>query len=87
MALRAAASSRALAVNAHGQPVGDSPAGSIEVGHLRYSPILQRSRDTAWHSILDSGWPRLDAAFRRSLDPADFGADGARKWLADLTAG
>jgi RimJ/RimL family protein N-acetyltransferase len=123
----------------------DPPAGSIEVGHLRYSPLLQRSvasteamylmmrrafelgyrryewkcdalnapsraaaarlgftfegvfrqavvvkqrnRDTAWYSILDSEWPRLDAAFRRWLAPANFGADGAQKErLSDLTA-
>ena len=49
--------------------------------------VKQRNRDTAWYSILDSEWPRLDAAFRRWLDPANFGADGAQKLrLSDLTA-
>ena len=49
--------------------------------------IKQRNRDTAWYSILDSEWPRLDAAFRRWLDPANFAADGAqRERLSDLTA-
>lgn len=115
----------------------DPAAGSIEVGHLRFSPLLQRSiasteamylmmkrafelgyrryewkcdalnapsraaaqrlgftfegifrqaivikrrnRDTAWFSILDSEWPRLDAAFRRWLDPENFAPDGAQK--------
>jgi len=115
----------------------DRAAGSIEVGHLRFSPTLQRSiasteamylmmkrafdlgyrryewkcdalnepsraaaerlgftfegvfrqavvvkgrnRDTAWYSILDSEWPRLDGAFRRWLDPANFAADGKQK--------
>jgi len=28
-----------------------------------------RSRDTAWYSIIDREWPRLDAAFRAWLDP------------------
>jgi RimJ/RimL family protein N-acetyltransferase len=119
--------------------------GSIEVGHLRFSPLLQRSRasteamylmmqrafalgyrryewkcdalnapsraaaerlgftfegifrqaivykgrnrDTAWLSILDGEWPRLDAAFRRWLEPANFAADGAQKRpLRDLVA-
>lgn len=123
----------------------DPAAGSIEVGHLRFSPLLQRSvasteamylmmkrvfelgyrryewkcdalnapsraaaerlgftfegvfrqaivvkrrnRDTAWFSILDSEWPRLDAAFRRWLDPANFAPDGAQRTsLSALTA-
>ena len=118
-------------------------AGSIEVGHLRFSPLLQRSpasteamyllmkrafalgyrryewkcdalnapsraaamrlgfvfegifrqaivykgrnRDTAWFSILDSEWPRLDVAFTRWLDPANFALDGRQKQrLRDL---
>ena len=120
-------------------------AGSIEVGHLRFSPLLQRSpasteamylmmkrafalgyrryewkcdalnapsraaaerlgfvfegifrqanvykgrnRDTAWLSILDCEWPRLDAGLARWLDPANFDAAGQqRRRLADLTA-
>ena len=142
----------AIVDRASGRAVGvaswlrvDPRAGSIEVGHLRYSPLLQRSiasteamylmmkrvfelgyrryewkcdalnapsraaaerlgftfegvfrqavvvkqrnRDTAWYAIIDSEWPRLDAAFRRWLDPANFGADGAQKErLSDLTA-
>jgi RimJ/RimL family protein N-acetyltransferase len=123
----------------------DPVAGSIEVGHLRFAPLLQRkiasteamylmmkrafelgyrryewkcdalnapsraaatrlgftfegifrqaivikhrNRDTAWFSILDSEWPRLDAAFRRWLDPANFAADGTQKLrLSQLTA-
>ena len=119
-------------------------SGSIEVGHLRFSPLLQRSpasteamylmmrrafelgyrryewkcdalnapsraaaqrlgftfegvfrqatvykgrnRDTAWFSILDTEWPRLDAAFRSWLDPANFDAEGRQRLrLRDLT--
>jgi hypothetical protein len=46
-----------------------------------------RNRDTAWFSILDSEWPRLDAAFRRWLDPENFDAAGKQKVrLSDLTA-
>jgi len=136
---------------ASGAPVGvasylriDPPVGVIEVGHLRYSPLLQqsvasteamylmmkrafdlgyrryewkcdalnapsraaalrlgftfegvfrqatvykrRNRDTAWFSILDTEWPRLDAAFQRWLDPANFHADGRQRLrLKDLT--
>jgi RimJ/RimL family protein N-acetyltransferase len=136
---------------ASGKPVGvasylrvEPKSGAIEVGHLRYSPLLQRSpasteamwllmkrvfelgyrryewkcdalnapsraaalrlgftfegvfrqatvykgrnRDTAWFSIVDQEWPRLDAAFRRWLDPANFDADGRQRLrLKDLT--
>lgn len=134
----------AIVDRASGRAVGvasylriEPAAGSIEVGHLRFSPLLQRSvasteamylmmqrafalgyrryewkcdalnapsraaavrlgftfegvfrqavvvkkrnRDTAWYSILDAEWPRLDAAFRRWLDPANFAADGAQR--------
>ena len=47
--------------------------------------IKQRSRDTAWYSILDSEWPALRTAFERWLDPANFDASGAqRARLEDL---
>ena len=112
----------------------DPANGSVEVGHLQFSPLLQRtpaatealylmmqhafelgyrrfewkcdalnaasrraagrlgftfegvtrqaavykgrSRDTAWHSILDAEWPALDAAFRAWLEPGNFDAGG-----------
>ena len=41
--------------------------------------IKQRSRDTAWYSILDSEWPALRTAFERWLDPANFDASGAQR--------
>ena len=116
----------------------DPANGSIEVGHLQFSPRLQRStaateamylmmkqafdlgyrryewkcdalnagsrraaerlgftfegvfrqavvykgrnRDTAWYSIIDSEWPRLDAAYRRWLDPANFDDAGRQRF-------
>ena len=123
----------------------DPANGSIEVGHLQFSPRLQRStaateamylmmkqafdlgyrryewkcdalnarsrraaerlgftfegvfrqavvykgrnRDTAWYSIIDSEWPRLDAAYRRWLDPANFDDAGQQRFsLADEIA-
>jgi RimJ/RimL family protein N-acetyltransferase len=46
-----------------------------------------RNRDTAWYSVIDSEWPRLDAGFRRWLDPGNFDAAGRpRSGLADLRA-
>lgn len=46
-----------------------------------------RSRDTAWYSIIDSEWPRLDAAFQRWLDPGNFDAEGRpRASLSSLRA-
>ncbi len=35
-----------------------------------------RNRDTAWFSVLDSEWPRLEAEFVRWLDPSNFDANG-----------
>jgi RimJ/RimL family protein N-acetyltransferase len=47
--------------------------------------IKQRSRDSAWYSILDSEWPSLRAGFERWLDPANFDDSGAqRARLEDL---
>jgi RimJ/RimL family protein N-acetyltransferase len=49
--------------------------------------VKQRSRDTAWYSILDSEWPALRTAFERWLDPANFDANGQqRARLEDLRA-
>ncbi len=123
----------------------DSSVGCIEVGHLSYSPLLQRkpaateamylmmqrafqqgyrryewkcdslneksraaaarlgfsfegifrqatiykqrSRDTAWHAVIDSDWPALEEAFKQWLDPSNFDELGIQKIrLADLTA-
>jgi RimJ/RimL family protein N-acetyltransferase len=123
----------------------DPANGSIEVGHLNYSPLLQRtpaateamylmmtrafalgyrryewkchslnapsraaalrlgftfegifrqaavvkgrSRDTAWHSIIDGEWPALKQAFEHWLAPANFDEQGAQRIrLADLMA-
>jgi RimJ/RimL family protein N-acetyltransferase len=36
----------------------------------------QRNRDTAWFSIIDSEWPRLQQAYVRWLAPANFDAEG-----------
>lgn len=44
-----------------------------------------RNRDTAWYSVIDSEWPRLEAGFRRWLDPGNFDATGRpRSGLAEL---
>jgi RimJ/RimL family protein N-acetyltransferase len=41
--------------------------------------IKQRSRDSAWYSILDSEWPALHSAFERWLDPGNFDVNGAQR--------
>jgi RimJ/RimL family protein N-acetyltransferase len=46
-----------------------------------------RNRDSAWFSIIDPEWPRLDAAYRRWLDPGNFDDKGhQRVSLADEIA-
>jgi RimJ/RimL family protein N-acetyltransferase len=49
----------------------------------------QRSRDTAWFSIIDSEWPALNEAFSRWLAPENFDAGGRQRqslsrWTAPL---
>ena len=46
-----------------------------------------RTRDTAWFSVIDSEWPALQAAFERWLHPANFDERGEQRTrLSDLTA-
>ena len=45
----------------------------------------QRSRDTAWYSIIDSEWPAARDAFEAWLAPDNFDGDGRqRRALAEL---
>lgn len=46
-----------------------------------------RSRDTAWYSVIDSEWPALKFAFERWLEPENFDEQGEQRTrLSDLTA-
>lgn len=45
----------------------------------------ERSRDTAWFSIIDSEWPKLREAFEAWLAPENFDAEGRqRRSLVEL---
>ncbi|MBT2794213.1 GNAT family N-acetyltransferase [Paraburkholderia strydomiana] len=47
----------------------------------------QRSRDTAWFSVIDSEWPALCPSYTRWLDNSNFDAEGRQvERLADLIA-
>ena len=49
-------------------------------GIFRQATIYkQRSRDTAWFSIIDTEWPSLRTEFNRWLDPENFDADGTQR--------
>ena len=49
-------------------------------GVFRQAAIYkQRSRDTAWYSIIDSEWPAVDAAFTHWLAPENFDAQGKQR--------
>ncbi len=49
-------------------------------GIFRQATIYkQRSRDTAWFSIIDSEWPSLQTEFNRWLDPSNFDADSMQR--------
>jgi hypothetical protein len=55
-------------------------------GVFRQATVYKgRNRDTAWFSIVDREWPRIDAGFRAWLDPANFDAAGRQRLrLRDL---
>ena len=61
--------------------------GFVYEGTFRQATVVRgRNRDTAWFSVTDTEWPRLKEAFRRWLDPANFGPDGhQRVALSSLT--
>lgn len=52
---------------------------SFEGVFRQHMVIKGLNRDTAWFALLDRDWPRVDAAFRAWLDPANLGADGRQK--------
>jgi hypothetical protein len=38
--------------------------------------VKGRNRDTAWFSIIDGEWPKVNAAFEEWLDDANIDGDG-----------
>lgn len=56
-------------------------------GIFRQATVYKgRSRDTAWFSVIDREWPRLERAFTTWLDPANFDDGGHQRIaLRDLT--
>lgn len=54
--------------------------GFVFEGVFRQHMVVKgKNRDTAWYAIVDSEWPRLQQAYRRWLDPANFDAEGGQK--------
>ncbi len=45
-----------------------------------------RNRDTAWFSILDRDWPRIQRGFEAWLDPSNFDDNGSQKTALDVSA-
>ena len=74
------------ALNAPSRAAAERLGFSFE-GIFRQATVYkQRSRDTAWYSIIDSEWPRLEEAFVKWLDPANFDGGQQRLRLSELTA-
>ena len=63
-------------------------SASLGRGHFRRAVIIRdRTRDTAWFSMIDEEWPALKAAYERWLAPENFDAKGRQKTrLSELTA-
>ncbi|MDB5978314.1 MAG: N-acetyltransferase [Nevskia sp.] len=57
-------------------------------GVFRQATVVKgRNRDTAWYSVVDGEWPKLQEAFLRWLAPDNFDTLGLQKLrLSDLTA-
>jgi RimJ/RimL family protein N-acetyltransferase len=74
------------ALNAPSRAAAERLGLSFE-GVFRQATIYKgRSRDTAWYSVIDKEWPRLQTAFLRWLDPFNFDPSGRQKLsLSDLT--
>ena len=54
--------------------------GFVYEGRLRHTMVRKgRNRDSDWLSMLDSEWPRHNAALRRWLAPENFDAQGRQK--------
>ncbi len=53
--------------------------GFVYEGTFRQATVVRgRNRDTAWFSVTDREWPQIKEAFRRWLEPSNFGPDGRR---------
>jgi hypothetical protein len=49
-------------------------------GHFPKAIVYKdRSRDTAWYSIVDDEWPQIRADFEAWLDPGNFDETGRQK--------
>jgi RimJ/RimL family protein N-acetyltransferase len=60
--------------------------GFAPEGVFRQDMVIKgRNRDTAWFSMLDREWPRIDGAFQAWLAPENFDAAGKqRRSLAEM---
>ena len=65
--------------------INPSNPGCTSASATRFT--YDRSRDTAWYSVIDSEWPRLRAVFERWLERDNFDASGLqRASLGDIRA-
>ncbi len=74
------------ALNGPSRRAADRLGFSFE-GIFRQAMVVKdRSRDTAWFSIVDREWPHIRDGFGQWLDPANFDADGRQhRRLSTLT--
>jgi RimJ/RimL family protein N-acetyltransferase len=74
------------ALNAPSRAAAERLGFSFE-GIFRQAIVYKnRSRDTAWYSVIDAEWPALERAFTAWLDPSNFDEAGVqRSRLAEIT--
>lgn len=59
---------------------------SFEGVFRQHTVVKGKNRDTAWYSIIDSEWPKIEAGFEEWLSQANQSGDGQVKSLAQCRA-
>jgi RimJ/RimL family protein N-acetyltransferase len=74
------------ALNAASRRAAERFGFTFEGIFRQHMVVKGRNRDTAWFSITDGEWPRIEAGFEAFLDPANFDEQGRqRRSLAECT--
>jgi RimJ/RimL family protein N-acetyltransferase len=74
------------ALNAPSRRAAERFGFTFEGIFRQHMVVKGRNRDTAWYSITDGEWPRIEAGFEAFLDPGNFDEQGRqRRSLAECT--
>jgi len=75
------------ALNAPSKRAADRLGFTYEGRHRAHLVVKGRMRETDWYSMIDSEWPRCQAAMIAWLDASNFAPDGtAKRGMAEIRA-